>query len=824
MSGWSRQAPGISDMTKELTVIEGLIRDHFVIEGKLFSTPLADAYKAVDRYTHSPVLLWIMKFQFDFRSEEARCFEERLQRMQSISSHVVSLLSYGVDSSGTGFVALPSLHGFPLISESLDKIEAERRFASCVEIVERLHAGGVVCGDLSPQSFFVGRNGQLSFVNVIGMQQGWFQKMDDSGGIDPRRFVAPEVQEGAEPGGASDVFSLGVLGYVLLADDFPIDEESEMRGIHAVRPLQRLMEDPPSWGDKVLLKCLEYDESLRFRTAGEMREAILEAKRQSYISSITPVQYGTEVPDGAASEREGQDTMLMTGPLVRHLNDVEEEKLPEETRAEQMRRAALLGGLGGLTFVLLGIVVWLFMKSPVETGVSTVEVPASTSQRNVHQAIAIIGGSENAATAETATMRRYFDDLADSADPLAQDVLVKAAVNPQSNEARLFAERAILKRADRIGFKHSSLLLQKWLDTLPTGVPPRNYELMLRSIDPTLPPDARTSLLRQLIEIDPNQALTLAAAAALDNEDPDSLREMFAGLVKLVRQTEIDPSQSIFALMLAVPATSALFGPEVMGRLEYLDNSSLLSIFGALVQEKDSRAKAVIDEINKRQMVTPVRGFFLSSIKFDGSMNPATMQALVHAATGRAAEQDVRGLGMWIEPESERVLLALCAESANPAIRLSVFDILVGRPLAVQPAAALIKWVREHKWESRGNYVRFIGVIGTLDLFPPDALQDVFATIDANASDAGFMYAVMESAPPVIVNYILEKHRNRIPTSRAFDLLTDNETSVKMAAMKILEGLNDAPAMRLIIEQYEKEKDPVVRQAYKDTFWYLKQR
>ena len=82
----------------------------------------------------------------------------------------------------------------------------------------RLHAAGVVHGDVSPGNVLLDRTGRpvladLGLATVVG------DVVDEVGGTEG--FVAPEVLAGALPGPAADVYAVGALGWFCLTGEVP---------------------------------------------------------------------------------------------------------------------------------------------------------------------------------------------------------------------------------------------------------------------------------------------------------------------------------------------------------------------------------------------------------------------------------------------------------------------------------------------------------------------------------------------------------------------------------------------------------------------------
>jgi len=145
---------------------------------------------------------------------------------------------------------------------------AFRRFRSIVEVVARLHEGGIVHGDLKPGNIRFDPGGVCNILDLgVARQQVASRQLSTlrasvvsvtgesiAGTLD---FMAPEVMSGAPPGKAADVYALGVILHHLLCGRPPAF------GVSA-RALNPFL--PPGTSD-FLRQVLHQDAALRLSDA-----------------------------------------------------------------------------------------------------------------------------------------------------------------------------------------------------------------------------------------------------------------------------------------------------------------------------------------------------------------------------------------------------------------------------------------------------------------------------------------------------------------------------------------------------------------------------
>ncbi|MEZ4301432.1 MAG: protein kinase [Polyangiaceae bacterium] len=203
--------------------------------------------------------------------------------------HVVKCFGWGRDATGRPCLVLEWLAG-----EDLARRRAGQSVTEGIEIARQaaaglaaIHAAGLVHGDVKPSNVVVSREaGAGSAVSVKLIDLGVARKIGER---DPAMrglivgtpsYMSPEQARGEESiGPASDLFSLGIVLYELLAGRRPFTGSDPFVVLAKI-----LLEDPPLLGtiaphvppaiDALVMRALSKQAELRFRTAAEMVEAL----------------------------------------------------------------------------------------------------------------------------------------------------------------------------------------------------------------------------------------------------------------------------------------------------------------------------------------------------------------------------------------------------------------------------------------------------------------------------------------------------------------------------------------------------------------------
>jgi eukaryotic-like serine/threonine-protein kinase len=152
-----------------------------------------------------------------------------------------------------------------------------------------VHAAGLVHGDVKAQNVMREAAGRTVLTDFgAGRTQG----AEPVGVAGTPMYLAPEVLAGEPPTARSDIYSVGVLLFHLLAGSYPFAAASleELRARHADGERRRLRDLRPDLPDSLIgavERALDADPARRFATAGEMEQALVAQPRQIDVSAPT---------------------------------------------------------------------------------------------------------------------------------------------------------------------------------------------------------------------------------------------------------------------------------------------------------------------------------------------------------------------------------------------------------------------------------------------------------------------------------------------------------------------------------------------------------
>ena len=238
-----------------------VLRDRYVLEGRLGSGGMGTVYQAVDRYRcdlkegNRRVAIKVLHKDLDDGSEDLSRLRREFYCAQALSHpNIVNVYEFDRDAD-VAFFTMELLKG-DLLSVVIDKARpgpVARTFAW--EVIRAVgaalayaHTRGVVHADLKPQNIMISEAGEVRILD-FGASSGAAQLRSSGERAQVRGFAALtpayaccELLEGRPADPRDDLFALACLAYELLAGEHPFQRrpstESRDMGLVPSRPPQ----------------------------------------------------------------------------------------------------------------------------------------------------------------------------------------------------------------------------------------------------------------------------------------------------------------------------------------------------------------------------------------------------------------------------------------------------------------------------------------------------------------------------------------------------------------------------------------------------------
>jgi eukaryotic-like serine/threonine-protein kinase len=267
-----------------------LVDGRYLIQHRIGSGGMADVYCAEDTHLGRRVALKVLHRRFAQDQE----FVERFRREASSAAglqhpHVVGVYDRGAHD-GTFYIAMEHLPGRTLkeIVSAEAPLAQDRVVDLGVQILQAAgfaHRHGVIHRDFKPHNVIVDDHGGAK-VTDFGIARAGASEMTETGSImGTAQYLSPEQAQGHAVTAASDLYSIGVMLYEMLAGRLPFEGDSAVSVA-----LKHLSEPPPPIShfrpdvnpaiESVVMAALAKDPAHRWQSADDFAEALQAAGAQ----------------------------------------------------------------------------------------------------------------------------------------------------------------------------------------------------------------------------------------------------------------------------------------------------------------------------------------------------------------------------------------------------------------------------------------------------------------------------------------------------------------------------------------------------------------
>ncbi len=238
-------------------------------------------YQAYDRELERQVALKLIRSDLAANPEILKRFKQELILARQIThKNVIRIFDLG-QADGFKFITMDYIEGEDLQSllrrkKKLEPAEAANIIAQTCRALEAAHAEGVIHRDLKPQNIMLDKRGR-AYVMDFGIARSTLAPgMTQTGAlIGTPDYMSPEQAKGQTLDARSDLFSVGIIFYEMLAGQTPFPADTTMgklwkRTNEVARPLGELDKTIPPSICEIVRRSLEIDPQKRVANAAEL--------------------------------------------------------------------------------------------------------------------------------------------------------------------------------------------------------------------------------------------------------------------------------------------------------------------------------------------------------------------------------------------------------------------------------------------------------------------------------------------------------------------------------------------------------------------------
>jgi serine/threonine-protein kinase len=262
-----------------------LFANRYRIEQIIGRGGMGVVYRANDTQLDETVAIKTLPGDVMQRSpEEVERFKREIRLARKITHrNVLRTFDYG-EAEGVYFISMEFVRGYTLaelLAEADAKQMAPRVAIGIARQISRglqaAHEQGIIHRDIKPQNVLIDHKGEVKLMDFgIARMAEAHEGMTQAGLIvGTPHYMSPEQVQGKQLDPRSDVYSMGVMLYELLAGRRPF-ESSSLTGVltahitEKARPPIELRPDIGREVNQIVMRCLEKDPKMRYADAGAL--------------------------------------------------------------------------------------------------------------------------------------------------------------------------------------------------------------------------------------------------------------------------------------------------------------------------------------------------------------------------------------------------------------------------------------------------------------------------------------------------------------------------------------------------------------------------
>jgi serine/threonine protein kinase/TolB-like protein/Tfp pilus assembly protein PilF len=376
----------------------------YTILSQLGAGGMGEVYLAQDTRLGRKLALKLLPAQFTADADRLRRFEQEARAASALNHpNIITIFEIGQEGS-THYIATEFIDG-PTLRQQMESkriglglaVEVAAQTASALDAA---HAAGIMHRDIKPENIMLRGDGLVKVLDfgLAKLIERQAARVDTGAptavnvSTEPgmvmgtAHYMSPEQAKGPEVDARSDIFSLGIVLYEMVAGRKAFDGDTLSHVIVSILekdppPLAHYAREVPAELERIVKKALAKDREARYQTAKDVlidlkslkQELELEAQRKRAM----PPAMGAAETEATSDDQEAVETSKAaasnTGDATARATSSAEYLITGIQRGVGRHKAAF-GALALALLALVGLGLYLFAGRGQETAIDSVAV------------------------------------------------------------------------------------------------------------------------------------------------------------------------------------------------------------------------------------------------------------------------------------------------------------------------------------------------------------------------------------------------------------------------------------------------------------------
>jgi serine/threonine protein kinase len=258
----------------------------YLITKRLGAGGVGEVFKGVDVMLKREVAIKVLRHELASDPLFLERFSREAQLHAKLSHPNVASVHAFLHEGDMQFMVMEYVPGIALdeFVRSGGPVPAERAlsiFRRALDGIEHAHSSGIVHRDIKPANIMLADNGQVKVMDfgIARALDGQDQLTRHGQVAGTAKAMSPEQIRGRQADVRSDIYSLGIVLYTLLAGRAPFEGKNDHALMmaqleQAPPPLRDLVDNLPPKLEAAVMRALEKDPAARFQNAREFSRAL----------------------------------------------------------------------------------------------------------------------------------------------------------------------------------------------------------------------------------------------------------------------------------------------------------------------------------------------------------------------------------------------------------------------------------------------------------------------------------------------------------------------------------------------------------------------